>query len=136
MNSCQSIIFIPVKHASILLVDDDEDDQEIFFAALEELSYPGVFKPLSSAIEALKLLKGGQVKPDLIFLDLNMPIMNGQQFLKEIKNTVNAQHIPVIIISTSSNPQTIQQTKELGAYDFVTKPDKFDELVNKLKPLI
>lgn len=125
-----------MRHATILLVDDDEDDQEFFFAALEQLSYPGIFKPVSSAIEALKLLKGGQVIPDLIFLDLNMPIMNGQQFLKEIKNTENVQHIPVIIFSTSSNPQTIQQTKELGAHDFITKPDKFEELVHKLKPMI
>lgn len=136
MDSHQTIIFIVVRHASILLVDDDEDDQEFFSAALEQLSYPGIFKPISSAIEALKLLKDGQVTPDLIFLDLNMPIMNGQQFLAEIKKTAHAQHIPVVIFSTSSNPQTIKQTKELGAYDFITKPDKFEELVNKLKPII
>jgi len=125
-----------VKHASILLVDDDEDDQEIFSSALEQLSYTGIFQPVSSAMDALELLKHTPSLPDLIFLDLNMPIMNGQQFLAEVKRTKDIQHIPVIIFSTSSNPKTIQQTKELGAYDFITKPDKFEELVNKLKTVI
>jgi len=65
-----------------------------------------------------------------------MPIMTGQEFLMKIKNIDHLKQIPVIIFSTSSNASTIVATKELGAIDFITKPNRFDALVNILKPII
>jgi CheY-like chemotaxis protein len=72
------------------------------------------------------------VSPDIIFLDLNMPRMNGLEFLKAIKTHRSYKRIPVIIYTTSSNPEDIRKTKDLGATDFVTKPSDFDELYQKL----
>lgn len=120
---------------NILLIDDDDDDQEIFFTAANEISRNITCLGLVNAADALKRLSQKEITPDVIFLDLNMPVMNGQQFLVEIKKRPDLKSIPIIIFSTSSNRTTIQLMKDLGAYDFITKPEKYDALVNILKPL-
>ncbi len=121
-----------MKYQNILIIDDDEDDQEIFLAAVKEVSPTVDCKAFDSGIEALKQLRLHTITPEVIFLDLNMPVMGGQQVLTELKNDPALQNIPVIIFSTSSRPSTIQDMKELGATDFITKPSGFKELVNIL----
>ena len=120
----------------ILLIDDDEDDQEIFLSAVKEISSSVNYNYCSSATEALDKLISHQLKPELIFLDLNMPMMNGQQFLSHIKQNKELSSIPVIVFTTSSDPQTKKITKDLGAYDFITKPGNYDHLKEILKPFI
>ena len=120
----------------ILLIDDDEDDQEIFLSALNQISASVKCNAFSEAHEALKQLVSKEITPQVIFLDLNMPVMSGQQFLMEIKKIEDLKNIPIIIFSTSSHSGTIKLTKEMGAHDFITKPNNFDELVNILKPII
>ena len=121
---------------NILLIDDDEDDHEIFVTATREISQDIQCSSLFDASEALSKLKNKQINPDLIFLDLNMPVMTGQQFLSAIKSDDELKGIPVIIFSTSSERRTIEQVKKLGAYDFITKPGLYDELVTILKPIL
>jgi CheY-like chemotaxis protein len=125
-----------MSYKHILLIDDDDDDQEIFLSAMEELEFSVMCTVLSSAESALSKLETKQTIADLIFLDLNMPIMNGKQFLKEIMKNEELRHIPVIVFSTSSQQETIQETKKLGAHDFITKPTKFSDLKNILKSII
>ncbi len=115
------------KH--ILLIDDDEDDQEIFLTALGKVDKNVRCTPIDDAREALEALKKGEISPDLIFLDLNLPVMNGQQFLVEIKKEETLGNIPVLILSTSSHLATIELTKELGAAAFYTKPGNFQDLI-------
>jgi len=62
--------------------------------------------------------------------------MNGQQFLLEIKKSPELSSIPIIIFSTSAHLPTILLTRELGAQDFITKPDKFDDLVDILRSFL
>ncbi|MEO6038198.1 MAG: response regulator [Saprospiraceae bacterium] len=123
-------------YRNILLIDDDEDDQEIFLSAIEHVSEKVNCIVISDATEALQKLIDREIFPDVIFLDLNMPIMNGQQFLTAIKKSPVVNHIPVIIFSTASNARTIALTKELGATGFITKPGTFGELIRILSPLI
>jgi CheY-like chemotaxis protein len=123
-------------YSNILLIDDDEDDQEIFVTALKELGSAVVCQAEHSAREALRKLENSQVAADVIFLDLNMPIMNGIQFLKEVKKKESLKDIPVIILTTSSNSETIKETKALGAADFITKPNNFSELKKILQSII
>ena len=123
-------------YEDILLIDDDEDDQEIFVNALEKLKRPVTCTVVDSAVEALHRLRTSQLRPDLIFLDLNMPIMSGQQFLQEIKRENEFKNIPVIILSTSSHATTVQHAKALGAMDFFSKPDKFEDLILLLDSVI
>lgn len=125
-----------MRYQNILLIDDDEDDQEIFLKAVAQISTSVKCLALCDASEALKKLAANEITPDVIFLDLNMPIMNGQQFLSAIKEKEVLKTIPVIIFSTSSHAATIQLTKDLGAYDFITKPNKYSELIEILTPLI
>ena len=125
-----------MPYRKILLIDDDEDDQEIFLLAMRKLSARASCTCESDATEALKKLAAKQLNPDVIFLDLNMPVMNGQQFLARVKSQAEFRHIPVIIFSTSGVQSTMQAVKELGAQDFITKPGDLDTLVDILAPLI
>lgn len=120
----------------IFLVDDDTDDQEIFCNVLENISTTIECFTAVNGHEALQKLISGAVKPDLIFLDLNMPLMNGKEFLRAIKKMEGLKQIPVIILSTSSDSETIHETKMLGAKDFVTKPDKFSMWEKILRDLL
>lgn len=125
-----------MPYQNLLLIDDDEDDQEIFMTAATAASDNVNCIALFDAQEALRKLSAREIKPDVIFLDLNMPIMNGQQFLSEIKRRHDLKDIPIIIFSTSSSHHTIKSVKDLGAADFITKPSLYDELVDILKPLL
>src|SRR6186713_579511 len=117
-----------MRYKNILLVDDDEDDQEIFLTALEKVNNSIHCTALDNATRALHMLLEKELTPDLIFLDLNMPVMNGQQFLTELKKEDLLKDIPVIILSTSSHKATIQLTRDLGALDFISKPDNINAL--------
>src|SRR6187455_804021 len=106
----------------ILLIDDDVEDQEIFKTALNSFPKELECTIFTNAKEALEKLVSGDLNPDAIFLDLNMPIMSGQEFLVEAKKKKEVAHIPIIIFSTSSQASAIKQARELGAHDFITKP--------------
>ncbi|PSL30355.1 response regulator [Dyadobacter jiangsuensis] len=123
-------------YQNILLIDDDEDDQEIFLTALESTRKPVRCTVLDSARKALRQIIQGEIEADLIFLDLNMPLMNGQQFLTEIKKDEQLRKIPIVILSTSSNAATAMQVKQLGACHFFTKPDRFEDLVAILNEVL
>ena len=125
-----------MPYNNLLLIDDDEDDHEIFFSAVEEVNKGVARIGMTDAAEALQQLEAKLLNPEVIFLDLNMPVMSGQEFLKEIKKRPPLNHIPVIIFSTSSHLPTINLTKELGALDFITKPQTYDELVKVLTPYL
>lgn len=87
---------------NVLLIDDDEEDIEIFTAAVKEAAGNVQCVVSQDATEALARLESKTLSPDVIFLDLNMPIMSGQRFLQEIKARSALKEIPVIIFSTSS----------------------------------
>jgi CheY-like chemotaxis protein len=125
-----------MTYRNILLVDDDEEDQEIFNAALTIASGEANCMAVTNAIEAFDKLARKELEPDVIFLDVNMPLMNGLELLKKIKSIEHLKTIHVIMFSTSSNPATISAAIESGAVNFITKPNRFDDLVNILKPLI
>lgn len=121
---------------SILLVDDDIDDQEIFTSALAFIDPSIVCSIVPNGMEGIRLLKNAVLMPDLVFLDLNMPLMNGIQFLKEAKGISGVKDVPVIIYSTASDIRTIEEAKQAGAHQFITKPEKFSELVGLLHELL
>lgn len=118
------------------LIDDDIDDREVFMYALEAVNPAIRCITACNGREALNLLGKADIYPDLIFLDLNMPLMNGEQFLKEVQHCERLKKIPIIILSTSSNPKTVSETRKLGAKLFITKPDKVSILEKKLKDIL
>lgn len=120
---------------TVLLVEDDIDDQYFFCNALK-LIHPKISCVVANnGVEALKLLN--EIQPfDLIFMDLNMPMMNGFECIKNIKASENSKHIPVIIMSTSKRPRDIEMCNQLGALGYFTKSSNFDELFTKIEALI
>lgn len=124
-----------MEFRNLLLIDDDTEDQEIFISAVGNVSDSIKCIAITDATVALQKLQASELSPDVIFLDLNMPIMSGQEFLSKLKKVEQLWSIPVIIFSTSASPETIAITKELGAANFITKPNSFNELVKILSAL-
>jgi CheY-like chemotaxis protein len=122
---------------SILLIDDDEDDRALFKEAVSSLDHGLQCWTANDGQQALDVLAYELiVLPDLIFLDLNMPKMSGIEFLTAIKKNRQHKNIPVIIYSTSSNPEDLRKCQELGATDFITKPSDFKVLIKTLSTLL
>ena len=122
---------------TFLIADDDPDDQELFIKALQDIDANCKCVTAFNGQEALSKLEQATADlPDFIFLDLNMPRLNGKQCLAAIKKNERLNHIPVIIYSTSAHTRDIQETKELGAFSFLQKPNKFDDLSHALRDII
>jgi len=115
-----------------LLADDDHDDAELFGEALESIDASVSFHHVENGQAVFAFLNTLGTKPDIIFLDLNMPAMNGWQCLAKLKNDVYLKDIPVIMYSTSSNPRDKEIALELGAHGFITKPSDFKLLKQML----
>ncbi|MBN9485458.1 MAG: response regulator [Bacteroidetes bacterium 43-93] len=111
-----------------LLADDDMDDRDMFCEALEEIDKNIFCHTAENGRDALSLLNKLPIHPQLIFLDINMPVLNGWQCLEKIKNEGQYDTIPVIIISTSSHQREMDIAKKLGAICYFTKPHDFDAL--------
>ncbi len=116
-----------------LLADDDRDDAELFGEALGSLNPPVEFHHVEDGRGVFDYLsKPESRKPDLIFLDLNMPQVSGWQCLARLKNDMYFQSIPVIMYSTSSHARDKDIAIDLGAIGFITKPTDFKRLQKML----
>lgn len=121
------------KHViKCLLIDDDSEDQEVFRLAVSALNFPVEVSTASSGSEAFEMLNQNTL-PDCIFLDLNMPLMNGKEFLKKIKNIDRLEEIPVMIYSTSKEAKDKTDMIFLGATQFITKPNSVSDLTGILQ---
>lgn len=119
------------------LVDDDADDQEIFESALKEIDPSIKCVIANDGTEALTRLNSDKrFTPDYIFLDLNMPGINGKQCLAEIKKDSRFEATPVIIYSTTVSERDREEINSLGAMTFFTKPSKFSELCATLSDIL
>jgi len=116
-----------------LLIDDDVDDQEIFCLAAQGVDASIECICETDSFEAIrKLTSHITFIPDCIFIDMNMPRMNGRQCLVEIKKIERLRSTPVFMCSTSSDPKVIAETKDLGAADFIVKPSTLSEFTRTL----
>lgn len=115
-----------------LLVEDDTDDQYFFREALSLLSPALSCQIAENGVEALKLLKELPLF-DIIFMDINMPKMNGIECLQVLKSNDSYKNIPVVILSTSNDKTYIERCKILGATFYFTKPIVPFELLKYLQ---
>jgi CheY-like chemotaxis protein len=119
-----------------MLVDDDEDDREIFLSVIQNILPYASYLIATNGEDAFTKLNGSSPDPHLIFLDLNMPLVNGKQFLIARRNSERLKSIPVVILSTSSDQATIKEAIELGALYFVTKPDKVSAWEDAIRKIL
>jgi CheY-like chemotaxis protein len=123
-----------MKTAHILLVEDNPGDVLLTIEALKDRKFIHKMSVAKNGVEALDFLfKRGEFKdaqtPDLILLDINLPLKNGHEVLGEIKASDATKKIPVIILSTSSNKKDIDKAYEKHVNCFVTKPLDISEFI-------
>ena len=122
---------------SVFLADDDADDISMFSETLTDIDNAIHFAFATDGVDTLRQLgENSGSYPDIIFLDLNMPKMDGIQCLAVLKSDHLLKKIPVIMLSTSSRSHDVNQTLSLGAAGFITKPTNLRELKNILFSII
>jgi len=105
------------------LIDDDLDDQEIFFMALQQFDASVRCDFANDGAKAIEQLKADELNvPQCIFIDMNMPRVDGIECLEQIKKMGHLRGVPVCMFSTSADPTLVARTKVLGAVDFIVKP--------------
>jgi len=118
---------------SILLVEDDKDDQNFFIQALREIENATLYHVANNGKEALDKLDN-PVLPDIIFMDINMPVMNGIECLSAIIKNPQIKDIPVVMLTTDTGK--IDIVRKLGAKAFIKKPWDGKILKEKLQQMI
>lgn len=118
----------------ILLIDDDEDDHIVFKLALTELDSSVQLFYTNCADNLLAILD--QVKPHLIFLDINLPRTDGIECLQLLQNDAFGKSIPVVMYSSSELPRDLQLSFDAGASLYFRKPTDVSRLVAALKEIL
>ncbi|MBO9700412.1 MAG: response regulator [Sporocytophaga sp.] len=118
-----------MKEISILLIEDDELDVISFERALKKINLPIILYTAFNGIEALELLRGKQriSIPDIIVLDLNMPKMNGGEFLAELRKDSTFNDVKIFIMTTSNEDRDRSRGDEFGVTGYIIKPLNFNE---------
>ncbi len=122
---------------NIYLADDDDADQFLFREALDEMKLRTSLTVADSGIHLLKLLDETiSALPDIIFMDINMPVKNGFECLDELKQKHGLKDIPVVMLSSSCLPESERMALKLGASKYICKPNTFDALVREIKDVL
>lgn len=126
------------KLIHILMVEDSPTDAELAKEALQEGKLRNKLSVAEDGVQAMDFLlncvKNGDC-PDLILLDLNMPKKDGRQVLTEIKEHALLKHIPVVVLTTSSDESDILKSYQLQASAYVTKPVDFNKFASMVQEL-
>ncbi len=125
------------KQLHILLVEDDQIDQMNVKRAFERNNIMNPLYVAENGVEALAMLRDGRV-PDarrLILLDLNMPMMNGIEFLKTLRADENLSATPVVVLTTSNDEQDKVQAYNLNVAGYLLKPVTFSDFVELMAAL-
>ena len=121
---------------NIYLADDDGDDVEFFTLALEEICPNCTLNISGNGEELINNLRNAGVPPDIIFIDVNMPRLDGLSTLEAIKKMPALDAVPVVVYSTSSNRLSISRAYESGANYYFIKPVSFGSLKEHIKQLL
>ena len=128
---------------TILVADDDADDRQLIAEAFEEAKILNDLRFVEDGVELLEYLRHEgkyeapeqSPRPGLILLDLNMPRMDGREALERIKGDRHLRSIRVVIMTTSKAEQDVVRSYDLMASSFITKPVRFESLVDVVKTL-
>ena len=121
---------------TVILVDDDLDDHEVFRSACSVVDPTIKVTGFENGEQALRGLAKSSIMPDMIFLDLNMPRLNGMEVLEAVKAIETLKSVPVVVYTTSFDSRVRERCEEMGAMDVMEKPNSFDALCEKLEALL
>jgi CheY-like chemotaxis protein len=118
----------------VFLIDDDSEEAELFAEAIGRIGSPIELKYFDNGLEALAAMSSA--KPDLIFLDLNMPLLSGKETLKMLRERKECSTIPVVIYSTSISQKDADDTEAFHVKRYLQKPENFNALCTSLNELL
>ena len=121
---------------NILFIEDDEIESMKLERTVAKLGMRYSIHNARNGEEALEHLKDPHLLPDLILLDLNMPRMNGVEFLSRLKNDESLKYLPTVILTTSQNRADLLECYKIGIAGYVIKPLKYEEYETKLKRVL
>lgn len=124
------------KSLNILLIEDDAIEVMKFNRVLTTLNLNHKIIEANNGEEALSILKEKEIIPDIIILDLNMPRINGIEFLQILKNDDYLKYIPSIILTTSNNHKDVLECYKIGIAGYVLKPLKYEDYVDRIKKML
>ena len=125
-----------ITNKSILLVEDDQVDVTTVKRALKDIHVTNLVVNLENGAEALKYLRDpNSAKPCIILLDLNMPIMNGIEFLQVAKHDAQLKRIPVVVLTTSGEQQDKVNSFDLGVAGYMAKPVDYRQFVEVMRSI-
>lgn len=128
------------KPIEILLIEDNSGDNKLTTEVFMKAAVPNKVHVVTNGADAMKFLKQDgkfqeSVRPNIIFLDLNIPKKDGREILKEIKADPDLKYIPIIVLTTSESEQDIKNTYEHYANAYITKPIDLDEFIKVIKSI-
>lgn len=115
----------------VFCADDDEDDRLFFYDALKDRSDLDV-RICASGLELVKAVRNRGSAPALVFLDINMPGMNGFDVLERLSDLLKTGSVRIIMLTTGADPASTERCRNLGADYFIEKPSSFVELQKAL----
>jgi CheY-like chemotaxis protein len=121
---------------TILYIDDDLDDAYIMKEALQYLDKSIECITFDKCVEAIDYLLKVHTLPDYIFLDINMPQMNGKECLIRIKEEQRLKHIPIVMCSTAFQTKEMKSYFDLGVHDFIVKPNNLETFYTNLSSIL
>lgn len=126
------------KAITILICDDDEDDVYLLKSVMEECGIKNPIVYAKNGLEAIANLNSPtlQNKIGLVLLDLNMPKMDGREVLKAVKSDGLLRRIPIVVLTTSSASEDIDNCYSMGANCFITKPASYENFNDTVKTLL
>ena len=125
-----------MKSLNILLIEDDMIEVMKLNRAASSLQLNHKVTEANNGEDALKILEQKDNLPDIILLDLNMPKINGIEFLKILKSDDRLKYIPTIILTTSNNQRDLLEFYKVGVAGYILKPLKYEEYVSKIEKLL
>jgi CheY-like chemotaxis protein len=125
-----------MKTLSILLIEDDAIEVMKMNRTIGKLNLSHKIEIANNGEEALTILTESSELPDIILLDLNMPKINGIEFLGILKSDNRLKHIPTVILTTSNNNRDLLECYKIGVSGYILKPLKYDEYVDKIEKLL
>ena len=129
---------------TVLFVEDNDDDLELAKLALQGLESPVNLHFVRNGLEALDFLfargdyahRAGVALPQLVMLDLNLPLLDGREVLKMIRENPRTQAVPVVVMTTSAEPPDLNAVARLHANSYVQKPMDFDRFQAKMLQIV
>jgi DNA-binding response OmpR family regulator len=123
------------KLPTIFIADDDEDDVSFLKSALKEVNTSVKLIHFYNGRQLMNELKANATYPDLVILDLNMPVLDGRETLKQIRQNAKLMRVPVVILSTSTQANERNNCTNMGADEYYPKPYNYSSYISIVQDL-